>query len=336
MARTFGSLYLAGAYLGVFILLFGRSTGRDELGMAVLALLGFAAGAVCFLGYRRLPPRFFYVSVPLGTLMISVSTLFAATGAEGAYALAYVWVACLCALFFSARATLFNILLAVALYSAALFYLDMPFVATYGAALFFVLGTASLMIFALRTRLEGLAANLSVQANTDSLTGLPNRRAFDERFEVESNRAVRDGRPLAVAICDLDGFKQVNDQLGHDAGDEALKRASRAIRRAVRIVDGVARLGGEEFGVILPNASETEAHRVGERVRDRIREEFAGDLIPLTISCGLASFGRDGEGGALLRAADQALYRAKAQGRDCTVTYVEDSPEESLVASATK
>jgi diguanylate cyclase (GGDEF)-like protein len=334
MARTFGSLFYAGALLGLVILVFGRAAGRVELGMAILAALGFAAGTICFLGYRRLPLWFFHASAPAGTLMISVSTICAADGAEGAYALAYVWVASLSALFFSARTTALNILFAVAGYTAALTYLDLPFAATFGAALLFVLGSASIVIAALRSRIEGLAANLSVQARTDALTGLPNRRAFDERFEVESHRAMRYGQPLAIAICDLDGFKQVNDQLGHEGGDEALKRASDAIRRSVRLVDGVARLGGEEFGVILPNAGSDVAHGVGERVRKGIRDEFADDLIPLTISCGLAVFGKDGEGGELLRAADDALYRAKSR-RDCTVTY-DDFEDSRLVASSVK
>jgi diguanylate cyclase (GGDEF)-like protein len=138
--------------------------------------------------------------------------------------------------------------------------------------------------------------------------------------------------PFSIAICDLDHFKKVNDLLGHQEGDEVLKRTATAIRQAVRSIDFVSRLGGEEFGVILPNSTEGEARLVAERIRMAVVHEFGDAAVPLTISCGVATYGADGEGRRLFRSADLALYRAKELGRNRTVTFGED---QSLVQSAT-
>lgn len=330
MARTFGTFFFAGSVFGLLVVTVGRDVNRDDLLMSVPVAIGLVIAAACFLGYRSLP-RWFFLALPsLGIVLISISTLAASDGSEGMYAVAYVWTGFLSALFFSTRITVLTTLFAVAAYSSVMIALDVPFVSGYAIGMLFVIGAAGVVIGGLRSRLEGIASDLAVQAHTDTLTGLPNRRAFDERFELESNRAMLNGHQLSVAICDLDGFKQVNDKLGHHGGDEALKRASDAIRRAVRMVDGVARLGGEEFGVILPNASSAEAQQVGERVRQRVRQEFAGDRVKLTVSCGLASLNGSSNIGGLIEAADEALYRAKEDGRDRTVAY------ESFAESSTK
>ncbi len=128
------------------------------------------------------------------------------------------------------------------------------------------------------------------------------------------------GGSLSLVICDLDRFKKVNDQLGHEEGDDALRRAAAAIVRAVRSIDIVFRLGGKEFGVLLPNPDTLEAYAVAERIRLSIQDDFAEYPVPLTASCGVAtrrkgSFDRK----RLLRAADDALYRAKGAGRNRSV-----------------
>ena len=166
-------------------------------------------------------------------------------------------------------------------------------------------------------RLEALAAN-------DALTGLANRRTFDEALLREYARAKKDGMPLALIMIDIDHFKQLNDCHGHPAGDECLRRVSAAIKRSVfRSNDVVARYGGEEFAVLLPGADEAGAAVIGERMRRAIYllgfEPDAGPYSGVTASVGIASLAPEELGqdcGTLLQCADQALYRAKHEGRN--------------------
>ncbi|KQP37217.1 diguanylate cyclase [Pseudorhodoferax sp. Leaf274] len=157
-------------------------------------------------------------------------------------------------------------------------------------------------------------------ATTDALTGVANRGHFMARAASELQRARRYGRPLAIVMLDIDHFKQINDQYGHSAGDEAIRQATAACCAMVRQQDLVGRLGGEEFGILLPEADMEAALHLAERLRERI----AAMHVPLSPHCALrmtASFGvaqwQDGEGAdALLGHADSALYAAKHAGRN--------------------
>lgn len=154
----------------------------------------------------------------------------------------------------------------------------------------------------------------------DSLTGLWNRRMILDQLRSELHRAEREARPVGVAIADLDLFKSVNDALGHAGGDAVLRDVATRMRTAVRDCDFIGRYGGEEFLLVLPGCDGELGHRVAERVRRRVEEEpvQAGDiLVPVTLSVGLAcSLGRGVEPEVLIQAADEALYRAKAAGRN--------------------
>lgn len=151
-------------------------------------------------------------------------------------------------------------------------------------------------------------------ARTDSLTGLRNRRSFDQEFLTRFGHAFRYSRPLAVAMLDIDHFKKINDERGHPAGDEVLQRVASILRRCTRSTDLVARYGGEEFVIALPETPLFESLQVGEKIRAAI----AADPMGATASMGIASLPHsqfmDAE--AMIRAADQALYRAKARGRN--------------------
>ena len=158
------------------------------------------------------------------------------------------------------------------------------------------------------------------------MTGLRNRRGFDETFELEVERARRGDRSLTLLLGDLDHFKTVNDRLGHPRGDDALRRAGEILRASNRRIDLVSRVGGEEFAVLLPDSDERGAHIAAERMRHAIREGFAEDAVPLTISFGIAAFPQHGETTEdLMESADQALYTAKEIGRDCSVIYAPDA-----------
>lgn len=157
---------------------------------------------------------------------------------------------------------------------------------------------------------------LSRQAYTDALTGLPNRRALDERLEDEIRRSSRYQHVFTLIMIDLNSFKAINDSLGHPAGDQALQRLADCLRHALRDTDFVARYGGDEFAIILPETSLEAARAIAQRLRedaDRCCMELS-DLPRGTasISLGLAAYPEDAiSPGGLITAADQALYRYK-------------------------
>ena len=155
------------------------------------------------------------------------------------------------------------------------------------------------------SRLEGLA-------RTDPLTGVPNRRVWEEELPRELERARRMGTELCVAMVDLDNFKRYNDQFGHQAGDRVLKEAASAWRMQVRSNDLLARYGGEEFVLLLPACELDHATEIVERLRA---------VTPLvTCSIGVASWNFQESATELVERADQALYAAKTEGRNRYVT----------------
>lgn len=173
------------------------------------------------------------------------------------------------------------------------------------------------------SQLAALNQRLNRLARTDELTGLLNRREGLRLFTAHWESAVRDNAPLACIICDLDRFKTINDRHGHAVGDEALRVATQALRQAVRAVDVVARIGGEEFLIVCPQTTGDQAAELAERVRLRIAEAAcptpAGE-IALSASFGVAELAQSG--GArerLLSLADEAMYSAKTAGRNAVV-----------------
>jgi diguanylate cyclase (GGDEF)-like protein len=161
-------------------------------------------------------------------------------------------------------------------------------------------------------------------ATIDSLTGAWNRRSLDATLVKEVERAQRFGRPLSVLMLDLDRFKNVNDRLGHQAGDEVLAEVARRIQRSIRSqIDTLARFGGEEFTIVLPETGADGARIAAEKVRRVVADspfDSAEKGLDVTLSVGLATYPEDGATpGDLLRAADRALYRAKREGRNRVV-----------------
>ncbi len=167
-------------------------------------------------------------------------------------------------------------------------------------------------------RLQKEAAEKS--ARTDTLTGVASRRAFTEAGEQEMQRALRYSAPLSLVMMDLDHFKRINDAFGHAVGDAVLVAFARVVCQQVREVDTVGRLGGEEFGILLPNTDVAEAVRVTERIRLAVASstlEANGKTIQYTASFGLATFsGHEVSLGGFMDRADVALYKAKRSGRN--------------------
>lgn len=183
------------------------------------------------------------------------------------------------------------------------------------------LGSLARTFDSMADQLEKNQHMLEELATHDALTGLYNRREFDLRLSRELARSRRFDQPVSLIMLDIDHFKLINDTYGHPAGDEALCRLTRLVEQEIRQVDTAARLGGEELAIILPQTDQAGAVQVAERIRlrisRRIRFTDCDISMPLTVSIGIAVFPQDATSEeALSVAADQALYRAKREGRD--------------------
>jgi two-component system cell cycle response regulator len=166
-------------------------------------------------------------------------------------------------------------------------------------------------------RIVTLQKRLLQQSQTDPLTSLRNRRAFDEQLSQAFDQARRYERPLSLAIIDVDHFKTINDTSGHDAGDTVLRGIGHIIASRTRQSDCAARVGGEEFAVLLPETAFFEALQFGEKLRSAVAAEpIEGFDVRVSIGVASVPHSHAPNAAALFRAADQALYRAKNNGRN--------------------
>ena len=172
----------------------------------------------------------------------------------------------------------------------------------------------------LATKNASLLAQLEQQALYDALTALPNRRAYEAQAEQAMARAARSGAALTVGVADLDHFKKINDRHGHAVGDAVLRNVAQVLRDTGRVTDVAARMGGEEFGLLFPDATLQQAHLVAERIRAAVAAAITplpdGGQLQVTISIGLAPLVQGASMDAAMSEADKALYVAKHQGRN--------------------
>ncbi|MCP4232246.1 MAG: GGDEF domain-containing protein [Aestuariibacter sp.] len=166
---------------------------------------------------------------------------------------------------------------------------------------------------------KDLSDKFEKQAQQDMLTRLPNRRGIQQFIEFESARARRQKKPLTLILCDIDRFKRVNDQYGHDGGDVVLKHVSDLFKASIREQDGVARWGGEEFLFVLPDTEESNAVVLAEKVRETLATspvELQQKKVVITASFGVAQIDFEQGLDKALTLADKALYKAKEKGRN--------------------
>ena len=164
-------------------------------------------------------------------------------------------------------------------------------------------------------QLEQRVEQLDLLAHQDTLVSLPNRRGFMRELEVLVDRAKRYDESAAMLYVDLDGLKMINDTFGHKAGDEALIQVAQLLVGGVRRSDVVARIGGDEFGILLGHANEMSAHETAGRLVDMIADcDFMhdGDALPLSVAIGVAVIGAEDEPEAIMARADEEMYRRKA------------------------
>ena len=324
MARTFTYLFGTGATLVLLSLLFPHSPGRDTTGLLITTLGAYLVAIGFLVAWDRLPLWAFEASPLAGTVVVSLAVYFSGPEAATAYALFYLWVALAACYFLRPPVAFTHLGIASAAYALVL-VVSPGHVMLPGLTWAMVTGTLAvlgILMTTLRGQLDQLVKQLAAAARTDSLTQLANRRELEERFAAELERSTRTARPLSIVVLDLDWFKEYNDRFGHSAGDRVLVLLAQALKRATRTSDVVARLGGEEFGVLAPETDETEAYLLSERLRAEVRRAFARETEKMTISCGVASFPIHGITlGELLHAADRALYEAKESGRDRSVVF---------------
>ncbi|MDX6690138.1 MAG: hypothetical protein QOG15_1595, partial [Solirubrobacteraceae bacterium] len=174
-------------------------------------------------------------------------------------------------------------------------------------------------------------ARLAAQALTDPLTDLANRRAFDERLEEETERAHRHTRALSVVLVDVDNFKTINDRFGHASGDRVLVNLADNLRTGMRTGDLLARIGGDEMAMILPDCRPEKAAHVARRMLESVAGKSMSQRHGVTLSAGVAGLTVGQTADDLLRCADQALYRAKDEGRNQVISYEEDMTASSAM-----
>lgn len=179
--------------------------------------------------------------------------------------------------------------------------------------------------------LEENRLKLEEQAYTDSLTGLYNHRFFHDSLSSEVNRVLRYHHPLSLIVTDIDDFKRINDSFGHKKGDTALKVLAEKIQESIRKTDIACRIGGEEFGIILPETTVYEAFAVAERLRLDVGAQSIEGVGRITISLGVATFpDHANDKDTFIESADTAMYQAKRQGKNLTLVYnyeVLDDPD---------
>jgi diguanylate cyclase (GGDEF)-like protein len=324
MGRLAGTLYLIGSAMTVLGLLLPHSPEVDLAGFWWIAAGTAAAGALLFGYARRLPAWAYQWVMLLASATITLSLYFNGErhgGASAGNQVLYIWVALYSGYFFTRSRTIVQLGAIGALYAAVLLVVHAgPVASTRWEITVGMVAAAAGIVNSLRSRNDRLLERLTLAARTDPLTGLLNRQAFDECLERELARSRRTGRPVALLYGDIDCFKQINDQHGHEIGDAALRAVARIAGETTRDVDAVARVGGDEFAAILPDTDVESAVGVAERIRQAIIGGPALGGATVTLSFGVVDANTSGYTAPVLsRSADQALYEAKRRGRNQTV-----------------
>jgi len=271
-----------------------------DLTIALAASVAYPAAALLWFSHGRISLWAFHAVIVVGTTLIGLGVYLAGAGVGSAtVAFLYVFVALYTAHFFTPRVAAVHIGYAIVSYAVALGFVHEP---TAASEWLFV---ASIVV-ATGVAVGHLSAEVRALALRDSLTGLGNRRAWEEALPRQLALASRNRKPLCVAIIDIDGLKGLNDRDGHLAGDRVLSEAAGAWAREVRSSDLLARYGGDEFALLLPDCTIDRAMEIVGRL------EEVGRAV--SFSTGVARWDGLEDAPSLLRRADDALYLAKSQG----------------------
>ncbi len=314
-----GVLMIAGGALAaVTVILPPAGTGSD----AVVLVVGAIAAAIglALAVPRRPRPEWLLGIVALGgTALITIATYEGGDGMTGTddNEMLYIWI-CLFSFYFFGFGHAVAQLGAVGLAYALLLHVQnvgLEDAATRMVVTMSTLLVTGLLVARLRRWLNSSLSDLTDRARLDSLSGLLNRRALEERAAIELARRRRDQSSVGMLIVDIDGFKAINDTSGHIAGDEIICKVARVLEDETREVDVVARVGGDEFAILLPGASTVATAAIAERLRDAVHEALAEHAGAGGISIGVAVGPNAGDTlEDLWQVADGAMYQAKRGG----------------------
>lgn len=324
---AFAGLCLAGAVVGVLSLVLPHP---ETMNMTVLwantTVAFVTSGAAFVLGRRGAPQWLTHPFVLGGTALIANAAFHSGDGASY-YAVWFVWIVLFAYSFYGRRAALAHLASVAIAYALVLALLDADLAAVRWVTTITTLVIAAVfvdrLVRSLRRRaedVEALMGRLEELAQTDELTGLPNRRSWDHELERSVAHARRFKLPVAVAVLDVDRFKDHNDGHGHAAGDALLVDAAQSWSSVLREVDTIARWGGDEFGLLITGCDAPEAAKAVERVR-------AMTPSGATCSAGLVVWDGEEDEAALMARADRALYAAKRTGRDRLVVCTEPAAQ---------
>lgn len=324
MGRVAGLLFLVGSVTTVVAILFPHSPRADVDAFWALAVFTALFAVVLLATCERLPAWPYQAVMVVGSLIVSLAIYFNGERLGGHAAdneVLYLWIALYAGYFFTRAQMAVQLLVIASCYAATLLLIHPGQV---GFTRWFItvgmVSVAGCLVHVLRLRNDELVGELFAAARSDRLTGLLNRQGFEERFELELERARRTGQPVALVLADIDNFKELNDSGGHPAGDAALSAVGEIARRLTRQVDTMARIGGDEFAAVLPETYLQGAYDLASRLRSAVAEIETGRNEPVTMSFGIALCPTNGKTrDALVKAADRALYRAKELGRDRSV-----------------
>jgi diguanylate cyclase (GGDEF)-like protein/putative nucleotidyltransferase with HDIG domain len=317
-------MYLGGASFGLGAILIAQPKHFNGEGIVVLAIVSYALGLVLLVGRARLPAVSIELALAVGVVIVTIAIHCLGDNTEQYFSILYVWSALNSAFLLTRRRAALQVALIAASFGA---YLGWAHEALHPAVQLWLLtvGTATLAAFLvgmLKARVERLVDEVAETAKRDPRTGLLNGSGFEELLDRELERALRTSGKLSVIALDLDRFKHVNDELGHRVADERLSVVACILGRTRRRIDAAARMSGQEFALLLPDTDEHGAYIMADRVRRAVRDHFADDALPATVSLGVASFPKHGSSSEeLLGAVNQAVFAAKELGRDRSVIY---------------
>jgi diguanylate cyclase (GGDEF)-like protein/putative nucleotidyltransferase with HDIG domain len=322
VAEVLAGLYAAGATLAALTVVLPHPSNQSDIGLLAIVANAYVLAGLLHRRADKLPAWTLPLALAWGSTLITGVAYFSGES-PSPLVFFYLWIFLYASYFLTRREAVLQIGYVGLAYGALL--ASRP--PSSGAPAWWIVGmgtllVAAIVIMTMRVRVELLISRLYDAARTDPLTALSNRRGFRELLDLELERARRGETEMTVLVGDLDRFKEVNDRSGHQVGDAALQRVARLLCDGKRQIDSAARVGGEEFALILPDSTGEGAFVLAERLRCAMGDEFAEDSVPITISFGLATYPVDGETAAsLLRAADEALYAAKDSGRNRTVRH---------------
>jgi diguanylate cyclase (GGDEF)-like protein len=311
--RALAGVWAFGSTCLTATLILPHPATANEAGLLAVAVIAYPVAAFMYIRAASLPRGALEAITYLGQFLITGLVLFW-NAPDPPYLWFHVWLVVHSFHFLPRRRATLQVVCAAVLFVFGTIASGSGFPAATSVVGVGSIVTIGILVGAFRARVDGLLRALERSASSDPLTGLANRRAFDEAYARDRALRARLGCGGALLVLDCDGFKALNDRVGHAAGDRALCRVAAAMSSSIREVDTAARLGGDEFALLLSAPDEGAAPAIGERIRRAVAAGHESDGV--TLSIGIVELPSDApvELNVALSAADRAMYRAKTTG----------------------